>query len=68
MPGMRTSCVSRLTERQVTEPLGLAAAHGDEVPFRGFENAFGPLLLTAIFVVATTIRTATLADPSSARS
>jgi hypothetical protein len=46
-------------------PIGLAVAHGDEVPFRGFENVFGPLLLTAILVVATTIRTATLADLST---
>jgi hypothetical protein len=47
-------------------PIGLAVAHGDEVPFRGFENVFGPLLLTAILVVATTIRTASLADLSTA--
>ena len=47
-------------------PVGLGAPDPDDMPFSRFENVFGPLLLTTIFVVATTIRTATLADLSTA--
>jgi hypothetical protein len=52
---------------EVEESLvGVSATHGNAVPFRGLENVIGPLLLAAIFVIATTIRTAILADLSTA--
>jgi hypothetical protein len=46
--------------------IGLNAPHGDDNPFRAFENVFGPLFLTTVFVAATTIRTAILVDPPTA--